>query len=174
MKVTYSAAISRDGFIAREDGDVSWLDDVEIDQQETGLAEFFAEVDGLVMGRGSYDFIFDYGSWPYEDKPTWVCTSRELEPLPGAQLTVVDRIAAVMADAQARELEHLWLIGGGVLASGFVDEGLLTNVSLAEMPVALGTGIPLFARHELNDLAVVTRQETDKKGFRQIEIELPV
>ncbi|MFT4887062.1 MAG: dihydrofolate reductase [Pseudohongiellaceae bacterium] len=84
MKVTYYAAMSSDGFIARDKGDVSWLDDLDIDYSGIGYEGFFASVDGLVVGRGTYDFIFDYGSWPYDEKLTWVCTNRALEALPGA------------------------------------------------------------------------------------------
>ena len=58
MKITYATATSLDGFIAREDGDVSWLDDMNIDEDETGLETFFPSIDGLVMGRKTYDFIY--------------------------------------------------------------------------------------------------------------------
>jgi dihydrofolate reductase len=64
MKITYYVATSQDGFIARDDGDVSWLDDMNIDVKETGLGDFFASIDGLVMGRKTYDFVVDYGMWP--------------------------------------------------------------------------------------------------------------
>ena len=86
MRITYSVAASVDGFIAREDGDVSWLDEMNIDSNGTGLEEFFRSIGGLVMGRKTYDFVFNYGSWPYEDKPTWVCTHSDIEPLEGANL----------------------------------------------------------------------------------------
>ena len=83
MKVTYYVAKSLDDFIAREDGDVSWLDTLGISMEETGYDDFFAGVDSLVMGRDTYDFVHHFGSWPYSDKPTWVCTSREITPLEG-------------------------------------------------------------------------------------------
>ena len=57
MKITYYVATSLDGFIAKEDGDVSWLDDMNIDVKHTGLEDFFAGIDGLVMGRNTYDFV---------------------------------------------------------------------------------------------------------------------
>lgn len=169
MKITYSAAASRDGFIGREDGDVSWLDELDIAPEETGLAEFFATVDGLVMGRKTYDFVFEYGSWPYEDKPTWVLTHRELEPLAGANLTVTDDIDAVVPVA-ARGCKHLWLVGGGRLASSFLANGLLTHLSIAEMPVDLGTGIPLFADHDPTDLIRESGTVVQRNGFRQIDV----
>jgi len=63
--------MSSDGYIARDDGDVSWLDEANIDESPSSYDEFFARVDGLAMGRGTYDFIFNYGSWPYGDVCTW-------------------------------------------------------------------------------------------------------
>ncbi len=70
MKITYYVATSLDGFIAKKGGDISWLDDMNIDMADAGYDDFFTSVDGLVMGRNTYDFIFNYGSWPYGDKPT--------------------------------------------------------------------------------------------------------
>lgn len=170
MKITYYVAASLDGFIARVDGDVSWLDELNLGGDETDLEEFFGTVDGLVMGRNTYDFVFDYGSWPYEDKLTWVCTSRDLQPLEGANLIVAGNIDDVIGGAASRGCEHLWLVGGGRLASAFMAKGLITNVSISEMPIELGSGIPLFSDHRLRDIAFEERNVIEKKGFRQIEI----
>ena len=170
MKITYSAAASLDGFIARPDGDVSWLEGMEIDPNETGMAEFFNRIDGLVMGRKSYDFVFDYGSWPYEDKPTWVCTHHDLQPMDGANLIVVEGIEDVVNGATSRGVKHLWLVCGGRLASSFLEQGLITNLSIAQMPIELGSGIPLFADHQLEEIPAVKKEVTPMKGFTQIEI----
>ena len=172
MKITYAAATSRDGFIAQEDGDVSWLDEINIDPNETGLEEFFASIDGLVMGRKTYDFVYNYGSWPYEDKPTWICTHSDLQPLEGANLVVVADIDDVVSGAASRGIKHLWLVGGGVLASSFLSKGLITNLSISELPISLGSGIPLFANHKLEDISYESKNVIQKSGFRQIEIVL--
>ena len=170
MKITYSAAASIDGFIAREDGDVSWLDDMDIAANETGLEEFFASVDGLVMGRSTYDFVVDYGSWPYGDKPTWVCTHSDPQHLDGANLFVVDEIDTVISEATSRGMQHLWLVGGGRLASAFLKKGLITNLSISEMPIRLGTGVPLFADHLLQDIPSEETNIAQRSGFRQIDM----
>ena len=172
MKITYHAAVSLDGFIAREDGDVTWLEELDIDPQETGLEEFIANVDGLVMGRGTYDFVFDYGSWPYGDKLTWVCTHRPLQVLAGAKLIQVEEIDEVIRGAASRGLGHLWLVGGGQLASAFLAKGLITRVSVAEMPIQLGRGIPLFSEHRLDEIAAARKDVIQKSGFRQLEVYL--
>jgi dihydrofolate reductase len=170
MKITYYADASRDGFIAREDGDVSWLDEMQIDPNDIGLETFLKSIDALVMGRKTYDFVFDYGSWPYEDKPTWVCTHNDLAPLAGANLTVVCDIDDMIRQAKTRGVEHLWLVGGGQLASSFLDRGLLTHLCISEMPIALGGGIPLFSDHKLDEIACEVRAVVEKDRFRQIDI----
>ncbi len=172
MKITYLAATSRDGFIARDDGDVSWLDEMELDQSESNLQEFFSSVDGLVMGRSTYDFVFDYGSWPYENKPTWVCTRSDLQPLAGANLIVVDSIDAAVGGAIKEGIKHLWLVGGGRLASSFLSKGWITKVSITQLPIILGSGIPLFADHKLEDIVSNKKKIVDKSRCRQIEIEI--
>ncbi len=172
MKITYAAATSRDGFIATEQGDVGWLDEMDIDPSETDLEAFMASVDGLVMGRGTYDFIFNYGSWPYESKPCWVCTSNTLVPLDGANLTVVDDIDLAIVQAEQKQLKHLWLVGGGKLASAFLDKGLITHLSVSEMPVDLHRGIALFANHSLEDIPFSNRAVVERTKYNQIEMKI--
>ncbi|MBT3784684.1 dihydrofolate reductase [bacterium] len=172
MKITYYAATSSDGFIAREDGDVSWLDEIDVDPDGFGYEEFFACIDGLVMGRDTYDFVFDYGSWPYEDKLTWVCTSTELEILKGANLKVVSTVEDVIKEAKLFGYTHLWMVGGGQLASSFLEKGLLTHLSITQMPIELKTGIPLFANHNLESLAGRKTESSKKNGVKQIDLVL--
>jgi dihydrofolate reductase len=144
MKVTYYVASSLDGFIAREDGDVSWLDDLGI-SGDSGYADFFGSVDGLIMGRKTYEAIASFSGWPYGDKPTWVCSSQDLEPMAGANLQPPLPVPQVIQTAQQMGLQHLWVIGGGALAGSLINQSLLTILSVAQMPIILGNGIPLFS-----------------------------
>lgn len=170
MKITYYAAASLDGYIAKVDGDVSWLEEQPIDETETGLAEFMQRVDGLVMGRKTYDFVYDYGSWPYGDKWSWVCTSRPMEKLDGANLRTTPSIEEVVHQAQDLQLQHLWLVGGGQLASAFLDRGLITDISITEIPIELEAGIRLFSNHQLADILPESHRITQRTGFRQIDV----
>lgn len=172
MKITYYVAKSLDDFIARKDGDVSWLDDLDINMADTGYDDFFSSIDCLTMGRNTYDFVFNFGSWPYGDKPTWVCTNRELEPLEGANLKIVKTATDVVKEAESWGLKHLWLVGGGELASSFLEKKLITHLSISEMPIKLKAGIPLFANHKLENLSVEKTEIIQKKNFRQLEIVL--
>ena len=144
MKVTYWVASSLDGFIARADGDVSWLEELGIPMEETGYEEFYATVDALVMGRTTYEQICGFGAWPYGDKPCWVCSTGQVLPVDGCNLQEWASPRDVVEAAKAMKIEHLWLVGGGRLASSFIEQALLTDISVSQMPIILGDGINLF------------------------------
>ena len=63
-------------------------------------------------------------------------------------------------------------LGGGQLASGFLEKGLITDLILSKFPVFLGGGISLFSRHILADIPSKSRQEVEFKAHQRIEIAL--
>ena len=68
-------ATSLDGFIAREDGGLDWLDRANAQVpagEDCGYAAFMATVDALVMGRHTFEKVLSFHEWPYADKPVWV------------------------------------------------------------------------------------------------------
>ena len=170
MKITYYCAMSLDGFIAREDGDVSWLDGMSIDESESSYDNFFASVDGLAMGRSTYDFVFNFGSWPYGDLLTWIFTSKSLKPLEGANLNLVRTMDEFIEETNKKRMEHIWLVGGGKLASSFLESSILTHLSITEVPIKLNAGIPLFSDHKLEDIESSKTKSIQKQGYKQIEV----
>ena len=68
-------ATSLDGFIARRDGGIDWLSIVEAPGEDYGYAKFFADVDALILGRGTYDKVRTFPAWPYGDKRCVVLTN---------------------------------------------------------------------------------------------------
>lgn len=172
MRITYHVAASADGFIARPDGDVAWLEQADIDMEQTGLLEFMQVVDGIVMGRKTYDFVHAYGSWPYGQTPAWICTRGTFPRLPQATLYPATTAQQVIDEARNHPCEHLWLVGGGRLASAFLESNFISEVCITELPLRLSKGIPLFARHRLEDLPVARRQVIERVGFRRIELQL--
>ena len=169
MKITYYAAMSLDGYIAGPDGDVSWLERLEVPPEYNGYESFFSTVDSLVMGRRTFDFIYRLGTWPYASKPAWVCTSRAISPLPGMNLQPAKDPVTVLAEAESAGLGHLWLVGGGILASGFLIEHLLTDIFVVQMPVILGSGTPLFA--PVPEASFLKMHRVRPNNFGMVEIQ---
>jgi len=168
MKVVYYLAVSLDGFIADEDGGVDWLDELAIDHENTGYDTFYADIDGLIMGRATYDFVHNYGQWPYGDQPTWVCTTRELSTLEGCNLQQGNDPRSAIANASSMGLNSVWVVGGGVLASALLTNGLLSHISVSVMPIILGRGIKIFDQLP-NHVQLIQEHSTPMSGFTQIE-----
>lgn len=140
-EVVYYVATSLDGYIATADGGVDWLMPFQASGLDYGYADFLRSVDGLVMGRRTYDQVQEFGDWPYTDKLCRVVTSR---PLERAQQGVA--VASGPEEAvKSLGVERVWLVGGTELLSGFRQAGLVSEYCVSVMPVVLGAGVPLFA-----------------------------
>src|SRR5260370_16521004 len=77
-------AVSLDGFIARPDGSLDWLDPFH--GEDHGYGGFFAGVDAVVIGRGTYDTVLGFAEWPYGGKRVIVCTATPASPPHGEEL----------------------------------------------------------------------------------------
>jgi len=169
MKVTYYVASSLDGCIAKNDGDVSWLEDLDISMEDAGYDEFYSTVDALVMGRKTYEMIVSFGQWPYGDKPIWVCSNTKITPMEGCNLQVGNTPQEAHQAAIQMNIKHLWLVGGGSLASSFLLNNLLTSISLSLMPIILGSGIKLFGDVPTPIKINRESEKAHKSGMVQIE-----
>ncbi len=155
METHYYTATSIDGFIADEQDSLDWLFQVAQDPASDDRYEaFVAGIGALVMGSTTYAWLRreeirdDPSRWPYP-QPTWVFTSRDLEPVPGADIRFVSgAVGPVHAEIAALlpEGQDLWLVGGGDLVGQFADDGLLDVIHLGVAPVVLGGGAPLLPR----------------------------
>lgn len=143
MKSIYYVAMSLDGYIADEAGGVAWLDELKIDHAQTGYDAFYAKIDGLMMGRSTYDFVFNYGSWPYGDQPCWILSSKEMQILDGCNAKASVHLQQAYQDAESSGVENLWVVGGGKLVGSLLQLGLLTHIHVTVMPIVLGGGIRL-------------------------------
>jgi len=63
-KIKLFIASSLDGYIAREDGSVDWLQE----NAKSGYDEFYKTIDTIIMGRRTYEQILSFGAFPYEEK----------------------------------------------------------------------------------------------------------
>jgi dihydrofolate reductase len=107
-------------------------------------------VGALVMGSTTYEWVLEHGrGWPYEGKPTWVLSTRELrQPPGGSEVRVADGEVGELHEEMlaAAGGKNLWVVGGGNVASQYADDGLLDDLILTVVPVVLGAGKPLFNR----------------------------
>jgi dihydrofolate reductase len=172
MKTTYYVASSLDGYIAKEDGDVSWLEELDISMEDSGYDEFFSTVDALVMGRKTYEMIVSFGQWPYGEKPVWVCSKNKIIPIKGCNLQPGRTPEESYKEANEMNIKHLWLVGGGSLASSFITSNFLTNIYLSLMPILLGSGIKLIGNLPSPIKINKESEKTHKSGMVQLEYKI--
>ena len=143
-RIIYSVAVSADGFIARPDGDVGWLDRPQ-PKGFYGLAKFFKTVDTFVMGRKTWDVGQKLGGAPhYPGYKTYVF-SRKRRKIDAPDTEVVrESPKAFAARLRARPGKDIWLMGGGELFGAFLDAGEVDAISLHVIPVFIGEGVPLL------------------------------
>lgn len=147
MKATVFCATSLDGFIARSDGDVSWLGDPSEGGEDGGFSALMESIDYLVMGRNTFEKVLSFGEWPYS-KPVIVLTSRGLkvpESLSDKVETMSGSPAQVIAVLASKGAKHLYVDGGDTVQR-FLRAGLIQNIIVTTVPVLIGVGIPLFGK----------------------------
>lgn len=140
-------ATSLDGFIAREDGDIGWLIDRDTTGEDHGYLSFIENIDGIVMGRGSYEKAVSFDPWPY-DKPVVVLTSSltadQIPPRLRGKVRFVNASPRDVMEQLAQEgWRHAYVDGGKVIQS-FLRCGLVEDMVIATVPVLIGSGLPLF------------------------------
>lgn len=142
-KIIASLAMSVDGFIARPNGDVDWLDRPS-PKGHYGMEDFVKSIDMMVMGRSTYEIGKKLGG-PLFMFPTTVILSRSLAPdaVPGA---VIEKgTPRKLADKwRKQDGKNIWLMGGAEVFGQFLDAGVLDELSIAVVPVLIGAGIPLL------------------------------
>lgn len=142
----YYVAASLDGYIARPDGSVDWLDGYEGDGDDHGYGAFYASIDGLLMGRGTYLQCLEFGQWPYPDKPCVVMTRSNHLPQGGPLVELLHCSPSEALEAlRTKGCQRIWLVGGGSLAGNYLAAGLLDEIIVSIIPHLLGAGIPLFS-----------------------------
>jgi dihydrofolate reductase len=161
-KVVLYIAASIDGYIARENGAVDWLDLVAVEGEDYGYAAFYDSVDALIMGSKTYEEVVQVlspGSWPYPGKFSHVLSSRQLATGNPEIVVTSQPLEDVVADLQANGKEMIWLVGGGALVAAMLAKDLIDEIMLFIIPLTLGSGLPLFPP---------TRQE--EKSFELVEV----
>lgn len=143
-KVVLYIAMSLDGYIARKDGSVDWLFDVEGDGGDNGYAAFYQTIGTVVMGRTTYEDVLKLSEdFPYADRPTYVLSRSEQPSAPHVQLTT-EPVESLIPRLQQASDADLWIVGGGQLVQAVMEKQLLHEIEVAIIPKILGEGIPLF------------------------------
>lgn len=140
-------AQSMDGYIARADGAIDWLMSLDTTGEDHGYNDFISTIDCIVMGRGTFDTVRTFDSWPY-NRPVIVVSSTLSSDDIAEHLRDKVRVSPaaprdLMTQLALEGYSRAYVDGGKVIQS-FLREGLIQDMIITTIPVLLGTGRPLF------------------------------
>ncbi len=139
-------ATSLDGFIARPDGSIDWLENLPPTDppEDHGYADFVARVDTLVMGGGTFEKVMTFPQWPYTGLRV-IVLSRSLKALPEAFTRKAELHGGSLAELLPKlQASRGVYVDGGQVIQSFLRAGLIDETTVTRVPVLLGSGLPLF------------------------------
>src|SRR5580698_10210135 len=176
-RVTIHMAASLDGFIARKDGRVDWLE--TSDNFEGGetmapelVAEFLETIDCYVMGSRTYETALNFENkgfgWAYGDKPTFVLTNRDL-PRTRDSVRFHSGDLAQFVNGELRPMfGSIWFVGGGAVAGECLRRGLADEVRYSILPILIGDGIAFFEKLDRDVALHLAEVKAYKSGMVEL------
>lgn len=165
-RVTIHMAASLDGFVARKDGRVDWLETAdEFAGGETldaaVAAAFLKTIDCYVMGSRTYETALHFEAkgfgWVYGDKPTFVLTTRELPRIrPSVEFCAGD-LTTLVNQRLRPAFGSIWVVGGGTVAGECLRLGLADEIRYSILPILIGEGLSFFEKLD-RDVALHLRE----------------
>ena len=161
-KIIVYIATSADGYIARPDGDVEWLNR-RPRTVDYGMTEFYRTIDTILWGRKTYDWALAHyrkkgrKGGMFDTKLANFVFSRKPPKRATPDVKFVSGPVKVFAQRlRAAPGKHIWMMGGGGLIASFLDAGEIDEFDIHVIPTLIGEGIPLVApRHRESRFACV-------------------
>ena len=174
-------AASLDGFVARTDGSVDWLETSDEfaggETMEPGFVEAFLKtIDCYVMGSRTYETALNFEAkglgWAYGDKPTFVLTHREL---PRTRETIEfysGDLVELVTHRLRPAFRSIWFVGGSVVSAECLRLGLADEVRYSILPVLIGNGIPFFEKLDKDIALHLSEVKAYKNGMVELRYEV--
>ncbi len=173
-RVTIHMVASLDGFIARKDGAVDWLETsdefADGDTMDPGFVDaFLKSIDCYVMGSRTYETALNFEAkglgWAYGDKPTFVLTRRDL-PRTRATVEFYSGDLSQFVNGRLRPtFRSVWFVGGGAVCGECLRLGLADEVRYSIVPILIRDGIAFFEKLDADIALHLTEVKAYKNGM---------
>lgn len=168
-RVILFIAVSLDGYIAGEDGDIGWLSSVERPGEDYGYAEFIASVDTVILGRKTYDAVLSFGiPYPHADKQCYIITRSERPP----EKNIVfyrDPVKQLISRLKKEQGKNIFVDGGAEVVQLMQKDMLIDEYIVSIIPIILGKGIRLFKGNDLRENLRLLSVRSFESGLVQIQ-----
>jgi dihydrofolate reductase len=147
-RITIHMVSSLDGFIAKKDGSVSWMQSKDyyengIELTKAYIAEFLESIDCYVMGSRTYEHAIEFG-WPYGEVPVLVLTNRNLKSDKKNVQFMSGDLNKIVSEQLKTQYKNIWMVGGTILTKEFIRLGLADEINITIVPTLIGNGLLFF------------------------------
>ncbi len=174
-------AASLDGFIARKDGRVDWLETsdefVGGDSLDPSYVETFLKtIDCYVMGSRTYETALNFETkglgWSYGDKPTFVLTTRNLPRTRDTVEFYSGDLSQFVNEQLRPAFRSIWFVGGGAVAGECLRRGLADEIRYSILPILIGEGVPFFEKLNRDVALHLAEVKAYKSGMVELRYEV--
>jgi dihydrofolate reductase len=167
-KVILYIAVSLDGYIAGEDGDIGWLSSVERPGEDYGYAEFIASVDTVILGRKTYDKVLSFGiPYPHADKQCFIITRSDRPP----EKNIVfyrEPLKQLISRLKQEKGKNIFVDGGAEVVQLLQKDRSIDEYIVSIIPIMLGKGVRLFKGTDLREHLHLLSVRSFESGLVQI------
>ncbi|TGL85276.1 dihydrofolate reductase [Leptospira congkakensis] len=140
-------ASSLDGFIARADGSIDWLTSQEytLEKNDFGYSSFMAGIDCIIMGRTTFETVLSFETYPFVSIPVYVLTRNSSYKFESDyQIEIFHgNLCELNSKLETQQIKVAY-VDGGQLIQSFINESLLNELTITQIPILLGSGLPLY------------------------------
>jgi dihydrofolate reductase len=137
-------AASIDGYIATLDEDLSFLSIVESEGEDYGYSQFMNNVDTVIMGRKTYDWIMkEVKEYPHPDKDSYIITRTPREDS-GRIRFYTGNLKELISMLKLIPGKNIFVDGGAEVIDVLLKENLIDEFVISIIPILLGDGVRLF------------------------------
>ena len=171
MKTFVYIAQSLDGFIAKSDGSLDWLDH-DSNGEDYGYKEFMKNIDVLLMGANTFRIIREFNEWYYDEKRVLILSKKLTKQDIPERLQNKVEISnlspnEILFELKKNETKGIY-VDGGKLIQSFLKEGLIDELIITQIPIMLGSGISLFGNLNKEIRLELNKAKTFKSGLVQL------
>ncbi|WP_025667493.1 dihydrofolate reductase family protein [Aquimarina megaterium] len=147
-KVTIHMVSSLDGFIAKKDGSISWMQSTNnyekgIHLTDEYITDFLKSIDCYIMGSRTYEHALELG-WPYADVPVFVLTHKDREKEKEKVEFYSGDLNKLINEKLKPNFKNIWMVGGTMLTKECLRLGLADEINITIIPIILGDGLLFF------------------------------
>jgi dihydrofolate reductase len=145
-KLVLFIATSLDGYIAKPNDDLSFLKIVEKEGEDYGYEEFTANIDTIILGRKTYDYVLkEIGSAHYDngERDVYVITKTE-RPGVGRTTFYTGSLTELIQRLKAENGKDMYCDGGAEVINELLKNDLIDELTISMIPILVGNGTRLF------------------------------